>query len=258
MRDIVTYLQSLFYKTRPTDTWTQRLPDYTVRVSARARHVRLKVSAPQGLVVVVPKGFDRRQIPALLETRRPWLEKVLAEFAERLPDDADGDLPEQLLLRAVGQTWSVEYAHSTSTRVSARSHAGQRVRVQGNITDKAACRAALRRWLLRQAHVELVPWLEALSHAHSLPYNKTRVRWQKTRWGSCSSRGTISINAQLLFLEKHYVEYVFLHELCHTVQMNHSPQFWALLAARMPGYRGIHQAIRQAWRYTPTWISGKY
>ncbi|WP_172597723.1 M48 family metallopeptidase [Sulfuriflexus mobilis] len=219
--------------------------------------MRLKVSAPQGLVVVVPRGFDTGQIPALLATQRPWLEKVLAEFAERMPDDADEGLPEQLSLRAIGQTWSVEYAHSTATHVSARSHTGQRVRVRGNITDKKACRAALRRWLLRQAHIELVPWLEALSHTHSLPYKKTRVSMQKTRWGSCSSRGTISINAQLLFLERHHVEYVFLHELCHTVQMNHSPQFWAMLAARMPGYRDTHQAIRQAWQYTPAWTSDK-
>jgi predicted metal-dependent hydrolase len=253
MQDIVTYLQSLFR--RPTCHETQQqLPAYTVRVSARAKHVRLKVSATQGLEVIVPRGFDERQIPALLETRRSWLEKTMAQFTGCVPVTADESLPEQVSLAAVGQTWRIRYMHSTAASVSARSNGEQVVLLQGNVADQAACRAALQRWLVRHAREILVPWLQGLSYEHGLPFKKTTVRTQKTRWASCSSRGTISINSQLLFLEKEQVDYVFLHELCHTVHMNHSPGFWALLENILPDYKKHHSAIQNNWKNIPAWV----
>lgn len=230
------------------------LPEYRLRVSARARYVRLRLTPRTGLEVVIPKGFDSRKVPAILRSRREWLDSAMRELQSRARPADDECLPATVSLRACGQLWTVDYRQTRSTRVSTRTVAG-RIQVTGNISDKRACYAALRRWLLRQAHLELVPWLESLSHTHSLPYKNTRVRMQKTRWGSCSSNGTISINAQLLFLEKHHVEYVLLHELCHTVYMNHSSQFWAMLASLQPAYKSIHQDMREAWQFIPAWTS---
>ncbi|MDT8405217.1 SprT family zinc-dependent metalloprotease [Sulfuriflexus sp.] len=233
------------------------LPEYRVRVSARAKYVRLRLTPHDGLEVVIPKGFDDRKVPGILKSRREWLERALQNLPPAEARNAREDLPATIAFPATGQTWPVDYIQSDSSRVSATTRDG-RLRLIGNIPDGPACQAALRRWLLKQAHLELVPWLESLSRTHSLPYQQARVRMQKTRWGSCSSRGTISINAQLLFLEKRHVEYVFLHELCHTRHLNHSPQFWAMLEELESAYKDIHQAMRQAWRVVPAWTSDRY
>ena len=65
---------------------------------------------------------------------------------------------------------------------------------------------------------------------------------QRTRWGSCSNSGTISLNAALLFLEPPLVRYLFIHELCHLIALNHSRRFWAAVARYEPDYRGARPA----------------
>ena len=68
-------------------------------------------------------------------------------------------------------------------------------------------------------------------------YNRITIREQKTRWGSCSSRGTISYNWHLILLPENILDYVVVHELCHLLEMNHSPRFWSQVEKILPDYR---------------------
>ncbi|MDR0798512.1 MAG: M48 family metallopeptidase [Dysgonamonadaceae bacterium] len=84
--------------------------------------------------------------------------------------------------------------------------------------------------------------LERLAREHGFQYVSVRIRKSRTRWGSCSSRKTISLSLYLMLLPSHLIEYVLLHELCHTVHMNHSADFWALLDRHT---QGQSQALRR-------------
>ncbi|MDR2085592.1 MAG: M48 family metallopeptidase [Dysgonamonadaceae bacterium] len=83
--------------------------------------------------------------------------------------------------------------------------------------------------LRRQANAFLPGALKQLARKHGFTYQSVTIRKSKTRWGSCSSKKTISLSLYLMLLPLHLKEYVLLHELCHTIHMNHSPAFWALL-----------------------------
>ena len=77
---------------------------------------------------------------------------------------------------------------------------------------------------------EILPQrLALLSSQKQVPYNSVSVRDSHTRWGSCSSSGTISLSIYLVLLPQHLIDYVLMHELCHTIEMNHSARFWAQL-----------------------------
>lgn len=71
-----------------------------------------------------------------------------------------------------------------------------------------------------------------------------RVRNQKTRWGSCSSKRTLSFNFKILFLPTHVADYIIVHELCHLKELNHSPAFWRLVARTIPNYNEIRKSLR--------------
>lgn len=243
-----------FFNKHTATAVAEPLPEHRVRVSARARDARLRMSESEGLVVIIPKGFDRRHIPGILHSRRDWIEKARTKLASR-PAKKQAELPASLLITATGQEWQLRYRQGKALTVSVRGKDDNTLLLQGNVADQRACSAALQRWLARHAREVLVPWLEGLSREHGLPFKKTTVRTQRTRWASCSSRGTISINTRLLFLEKEQVEYVFLHELCHTVHMNHSQKFWALLGERLPDYKRHHQAIHKSRQDIPAWAS---
>ena len=77
---------------------------------------------------------------------------------------------------------------------------------------------------------------------------------QKTRWASCSRHKTISLNLKLLFFQPALVRYVFIHELCHTVHMNHSRKYWRLLLAKEPNCMALDKQLRTAWRLVPAWV----
>ena len=83
--------------------------------------------------------------------------------------------------------------------------------------------------LRRRAQSVLPVQLAELARLHGFQYSGVKIRKSRSRWGSCSTKKSISLSLYLLLLPEHLIEYVLLHELCHTVQMNHGPAFWALL-----------------------------
>ena len=83
--------------------------------------------------------------------------------------------------------------------------------------------------LRKQAQLTLPLRLQSLAAARGLRFQKVSIRKSRTRWGSCSSKGNISLSLYLMLLPPHLQDYVMQHELSHLVEMNHGPRFWALL-----------------------------
>ena len=68
-------------------------------------------------------------------------------------------------------------------------------------------------------------------------YGRITIRHQHTRWGSCSARGNLNFNCLIMLMPQEIIDYVIVHELCHLIEMNHSPAFWARVAAVLPDYQ---------------------
>lgn len=229
---------------------------YQIRVSLKAKHVYIKVSHLGEVEVVVPKGFDQRRIPEILQRRQDWIAKTIERIeAERqlVQSEPAGVLPERILLRSLAEEWSVTHRPLDGTSVKLFVVGDRQLVLQG-LLEKDMCQEALRRWLTRKAYLHLIPWLERVSQDVTLTFSKASVRGQKTRWASCSSKKSISLNYKLLFLPPHLVRYVFIHELCHTIHLNHSLNFWTLVAQKEPNYKQLDIELRKAWRYVPTWV----
>lgn len=231
--------------------------EYTIRESARARNVRFRFSLEEGLVLIIPRGFDVRRIPELLDEKRTWIERVARRIEQQrraLEADPPSRLPEQVAMQAIDRSFKVQYmpASLLAARVEERPH-GDLV-VFGDVDNTDACRIALRQWTLGKARQHLVPWLKAEADLRDFRIEKTAVRCQKSRWGSCSTRGTISLNAKLLFLPRELAGYVLLHELCHTIHPNHSVGFWDLLRRHEPRADELRRGLRTAGQCVPNWL----
>ena len=162
---------------------------YTVRVSDRARHVRLSVSARDGLVVIVPRGV-RVDADALVRAKQAWARRALSRVAERralLGAGSAALLPGEVSLPAVGMTLPVRYEDSGAAGARASRHGGELVVV--GCSDPDVRLAALNRWLDRTARELLPERLAELAAQHGLDYSAVRVTKARSRWGSCSSSG---------------------------------------------------------------------
>ncbi|MGP1384701.1 MAG: M48 family metallopeptidase [Thainema sp.] len=243
--------------------------NYRVRESRRAKHVSIRISLLGEVEVVVPKGFDQSCIPDLVQERRTWITRTVQQLRterQSVTPEADAPLPDEIILRSPPERWQVVYQPTgqstgyqpTNTqKIKVSILPSHHVLVTGDLSDQRACRQALQHWLRQYAKAKLVPWLEQVSQEVQLPFQRASVRGQRTRWASCSNQQTISLNYKLLFLPPDLVRYVFIHELCHTQQMNHSSAFWSLVEAKEANYRDLDANLRKAWRYVPAWAERK-
>jgi len=234
-------------------TPSRPLPPYRVRRSSRARHVNLTISPADGLIVVVPDGFDERRIPALIRRQRNWIDARLMHWGDSPKAGTCRQRPVHVSLPAVNETRTIEYCASRSSAVRISSPADGVLRATGAIDDGAKLRAALRRWLKRRAQPVLGERIRELADKHGFRFSRLTIRHQRSRWGSCSSRGTISLNAKLMFLPCELLDHVLLHELCHTIHPHHGDTFYKLLAELVPDHRRQRTALRQAWIALPGW-----
>ncbi|MCS6812291.1 MAG: M48 family metallopeptidase [Cyanobacteria bacterium] len=237
------------------DSSCMNIPAYQVRESHRAKHVNIRVLATGELQVVIPRGFDRARIPDILHRKQHWITRTLERIHQQRADlHVTQTPPSGITLTAVSETWQVSYLATAATGITAVEKSDHTLVLRGNVAQHGLCREVLRRWLTHKGQQILVPWLREVSHACELPFKQATVRGQKTLWASCSHNKSISLNYKLLFLPPHLVHYVFVHELCHTVHMNHSAQFWALVGSLLGNYRAVDRELRQAMTYVPNWV----
>lgn len=223
----------------------------SVRESRRARYLTLRLLPPHTLELVVPRGTRAAEVSAFVRENQKWIEDARRELSECAPPRSEG-LPGTVDLRAIGRHWRVEYRHDP--------HAQIRCRVRDSVLEvttpdpsRRGAGHALRSWLLDEADYHLAPWLLRESQVVGHRPSRVQVRMQRTRWGSCSNSGTVSLNAALLFLEPEVVRYLFVHELCHLIALNHSRKFWSAVARFEPRYEALDRRLTQGWNDIPLW-----
>jgi len=233
---------------------------YRVRVHPRARHVRLRVDPREGLIVTIPAHFDRRRIPRLLAERAEWIRHVRDQHTairkEREPAVL-AQRPERISLPAIEREWRVQYRTTRRLRLGLETRPEQLIfhlpALAGDDLDRRIS-GALKKWLLACGRRVLPPWVAGLAAAHGFRYRSVRVRNQRSRWGSCSTRGDLSINARLLLCPASACEYVLVHELVHTVHPDHSSAFWGRVAELVPDHRHQQSLLRTTWVGLPDWV----
>ncbi len=227
----------------------------TIRESKRARSVTLKFHAGNKLEVVVPVGFDQGYLGEILVHKKDWIHQAverLRQRAEIIGEDSSV-LPVEIFFKAVDRRFEVLWEPGPTGTIRLTEESPSRLVVWGDTANEALCRKVLHQWLRRQGESILCPWLEFLSRETGIKYDRVRIRGQKTRWGSCSTRGNINLNQKMLFLEAQLVRYILIHELCHRVHLNHSPQYWKLVSRFEPNCMELDKKLTRADSSVPAW-----
>jgi predicted metal-dependent hydrolase len=220
---------------------------FAVRVSPRARRLTARVHVGGRVEIVVPVGVNAHAVRDFVQRFTPWINRKVA--AMRCFVAPTEPVPPAIDFAFTGEHVSVEWRRAAGRKLE---HDSGHIVVQA--PDDSAARALLQGWLRAAAEERLTPQL--LKLAADLKYSVSRVsiRCQRTRWGSCSTRGTVSLNCSLVFLRPDVVRYLFIHELAHTKHMNHSASFWRLVEKLEPDYRRLDRELLAGWRTVPAWV----
>ncbi len=227
---------------------------HTIRESRRARRITLRVLAGPQLEVVIPSGFNGRGVPEMLASRKDWLARAMKRVENAGAASREGwKLPREVLLRAINRRVVVDGEMKRTGRIHLVEQDESKIFISGEIHHEQLGRRILHQWMRHLGEFHLPPWLQQVSRETGLQFQRAQIRRQKTRWGSCSARGTISLNEKLLFLPPHLVRYIMIHELCHLVHLNHSSPFWNMVSRFEPHWKELDRSITQAGTLVPQW-----
>jgi predicted metal-dependent hydrolase len=233
--------QLSLFETRSSDD------PFAVRVSPRARRLTARVHVGGRVEIVVPVGVSAKTVRDFVQRFTPWIDRKVAAmqcYAE----------PAALVPQVVEFTFTNERFDVEWHAVPKRSVAQQGRRLVVYAPDDGGARHLLQRWLKHAAGERLAPQLLRLADELNYSVARVAIRCQRTRWGSCSTRGTVSLNCSLVFLRPEVVRYLFVHELSHTRHMNHSANFWRLVERLEPEYRRLDRELLAGWRTVPAWV----
>ncbi len=190
-----------------------------------ARNITMRVKE-DGLHVTTPPYRSARQI---LEAIAPFRERLLRnrKLVEPTPFDFNFSI--------TTECFRLRLAPGKLKRFTVRSTEDEVVIFCPENTDfsdghvQTLVRNAVMRAMKKRAEEYLPPLLDMLSRRFDLPYSKVKITRARSRWGSCSASKVINLSFYLMLLPAHLMDYVLLHELSHTKEMNHGPRFWELL-----------------------------
>ena len=213
-----------------------------IRKNKLARSVKLSVGVDGNLRASIPYYSPEFAVRRLVNGNRDEIRKMLATHNAK-NSYQDGDL--------IGKTHTLFLRKFSGEEIKI-SNEGNQILVQipqelafENPLVQSEIRKTVSKILRKQAKAYLPRRISFLAEKYGFSFEKLRFSHTGTRWGSCSSSGTISLNIALMNLPHHLIDYVIIHELCHTRQMNHSSKFWQEVEKYCPDYKKYVQEIKQ-------------
>ena len=203
------------------------LPENYTVIRRNVKHARLRVHEDGRVQLFVPNKFTDEEVAKVIEMKAQWVASKQQFFKQK----------GKILLRRnelllFGNRYAYFYSSQYINKVVV-NHESRTIQARRNLLDISI----QEKWLKSIAGKYIHERTKELSAALLLPYNKLYIRSQKRKWGNCSADKNISINWRIIKAPAFVIDYVIIHELCHTVIMNHTVKFDTLLNSHYPDYK---------------------
>ncbi|MBP3887848.1 MAG: M48 family metallopeptidase [Cellulosilyticum sp.] len=205
--------------------------DYTV-VKQNRKTATIVISDNLEVLVKVPRYVTKRQIEAIVTKHEDWILQTL-ENKKQLIEAKDWYYTKRIMY--LGKYWPVELIIQPSARQKVDfTQKGFIIVSDGSESES---RQLMEQFYRKQAKEQLTKLAYRYAKLVGVQFQKITIRNQKTRWGSCSSKGNLSFNLKILCAPQEMMEYVVLHEVMHLKHFNHSKEFWKDIEVLMPDYK---------------------
>jgi predicted metal-dependent hydrolase len=209
----------------------------------------LRISPQKGLELIVPRNSSKQKAINFLNERLDWIKKHQHLLS---PERRQITIPQTFHLPTINEEWTVHYSPKQTKGLKVNRATCGLFLAQDIAPEEAV--ALLKSWLIKKAKQHLPALLQECSAKHHLPFGGISIRLQRSRWGSCSHDKNISLNCKLLMLPLEITNYILVHELCHTVHLNHSPRFWRKVEQIVPNYRQLCTELKVIEDSFPGWL----
>ncbi|MGN7610742.1 M48 family metallopeptidase [Magnetococcales bacterium HHB-1] len=217
----------------------EEIPCTIYRVASRKR-MTLQVSNSGEVALRIPKAATRDLCDLFVFEQWFWLKKMLHQAGEKKQQDKQPSLGDKLPY--LGREITLTLQKDIKDRgIILRDN---QLYIPEIFFQKERITTVLEQWYRHQAASYLRQNLKRWADEMGLIYHRVTIRGQKTRWGSCSAKGNINLNWQLMFFPEPVIDYVLIHELCHRRHLDHSADFWRMVSRYMPDYKQHQRALK--------------
>ncbi len=226
------------------DLFSPEWPEVSFRKNKRQKYIRIRVH-PDRITVSAPHRCNKREMVRFLDEKREWIDETLEKMQAhknelaRIEKRNEGNI----LLR--GNWVPVVYNMNGGSRWKMYEEDGNVVCLYPVDADPKLPTELVQKFYRKCAENDLRKRLAEISEGLPFKYERVFIRSQKTKWGTCSSKGNLSFNWRLIKCPVWIWDYLFIHELCHTVHMNHSKAYWKLVGEYFPRYKEARVWIRK-------------
>lgn len=196
-----------------------------IRKTKRANHIRIQIKNNE-VILSIPQNQKIEDGIAFLQTKRSWILTHIKNKTSKIFDENVVFQTFTFELKIEQSPLSSFHFKLTPNLLTILYPENQDVRSENS---QSIIRMGIERAMRMEAKRVLPKRLAMLAEKHQFQFNNVNIRSSKTRWGSCSSRKDINLSYFLMTLPVDLIDYVLLHELCHTKEMNHSSKFWELM-----------------------------
>ena len=210
--------------------------DHIVR--SKRRTIALIVESDGSVTVRAPLKASDKVILQFVKKHATWVDKKKTEIRAAVPSQSRHYLPGESYLY-LGQFYPLEIVKDQKGNLLLQD--GFRLAE----SMQASAEKVFQDWYRREAKRIVTGRVQHFAEKHQFQYKKLRISSARTRWGSCSTNGTLSFSWRLIMTPLNVVDYVIIHELAHTVHHNHSKRFWKLVEKLMPDYKERRKLLRE-------------
>lgn len=209
---------------------------YTYTISRQKRKTfQIKLTSAYNLEIKIPLQVSSNNVIQVLTEKASWINEKNEELKKLEKNELNHEITDGSKVLFMGKGYVLSINHSLRKPIVQRLEDTIKINLYKQSTTTAA--ELLYHWYLQQASDYLLKQTNFWCKKMQLTFHQITIKDQKTRWGSCSTLGNINYNWRIIMASQETIDYLIIHELAHRVHLNHSNNFWSLVAQYCPNYQ---------------------
>ncbi|MTI70908.1 MAG: M48 family metallopeptidase [Firmicutes bacterium] len=207
--------------------------------------LEIQMKSSKNIRILSPKGVKKEKLIDIIENKKQWIIKKIHELEVIEKKLGKRKFQTGGIFLYLGKEYKMKLIFKENIdNIKIKLH-NEKLNIYTYTTDKIILKEALKKWYKEKALILLTNRINKYIFKINRPVRKIKVKEQKSRWGSCSSKGDLYFNYKIIMAPIEIIDYIVVHELCHLVHLNHSKRYWGLVKNVLPDYKKHRQWLKE-------------
>ncbi|MCT4607235.1 MAG: M48 family metallopeptidase [Marinisporobacter sp.] len=197
----------------------------------------IRIEPPCVVIVRAPKGVREEDILKIVDAKKKWIREKLSFFQGIDYTKIKKEYVNGETFFYLGKAYPLKIIRGVAMRDALVKFEKEMFYITTHTDDENILKRAMKEWYRKKTSEEVIKRIAYFQKHFLVKPNTIKIKDQKKRWGSCSSKMNLNFNLRCAMMPELIIDYLVVHEMCHMVHMNHSKAFWQLVRAILPDYK---------------------